>query len=93
MDVVPEWDTTMLDMWSRTENEYGMLTTYVHVQESIGSLATALDKTTLVPIICQVGFTSANNPRYEQVQKNSYINLFLLSAHLWCEALVLVSKY
>eukprot|EP00611_Tribonema_gayanum_P003164 TRINITY_DN12466_c0_g1_i1.p1 TRINITY_DN12466_c0_g1~~TRINITY_DN12466_c0_g1_i1.p1 ORF type:complete len:496 (-),score=126.69 TRINITY_DN12466_c0_g1_i1:352-1839(-) len=68
MDVVPEWDVEMAAMWGRTENEYGVLTTYVHVKESIGTLEQAKDRNKLVPHLCQVSFTGGNNPRYVQAK-------------------------
>lgn len=68
MDVVPQWDTTLVDMWARTRNEYAVVTTYVHIKESIKTLEEALDRKKHVPIMCQVGFTDEMNPRYEQAK-------------------------
>ena len=68
MDVVPSWDRAMLEMWGRANNEYGVLSTYVHVQESIHSLEEAMDRGKHVPHLCQVEFTAARNPRYVQAK-------------------------
>jgi hypothetical protein len=70
MDVVTEWDEAMLQMWGRANNEYGVLTTYVHVKESIKTRQDAEDRHKHVPHLCQVEFTGAKNPRYVQVHNN-----------------------
>lgn len=51
MDVVKDWDHKMLQMWGRVNNEYGILTTYVHKIEQV--LAGAENKND-VPHLCQV---------------------------------------
>jgi hypothetical protein len=67
MDVIPEWDEAMLLMWGRVNNEDGILSTYVHVKESIKSRKDAEDRHKHVPHLCQVEFTRDKNPRYVQV--------------------------
>jgi hypothetical protein len=69
MDVVPGWDVEMQAMWGRAANEYGVLTTYVHVKESIGTLEDARGGSSPVPHLCQVSFTDGDNPRYVQVRR------------------------
>lgn len=73
MDVVPDWDVEMGAMWGRANNEYGVLTTYVHVKESITTLQEAKDKNKLVPHLCQVQFTVGKNPRYVQVSASDTV--------------------
>ncbi|CAM9805657.1 unnamed protein product, partial [Choristocarpus tenellus] len=51
MDVVQDWDTKLMNMWGRTNNEYGILTTYVHRKEQLGP---TLEKRKEVPHLCQV---------------------------------------
>lgn len=51
MDAVEDWDTKLMDMWGRVNNEYGILTTYVHKIEQV--LAGA-EKKKEVPHLCQV---------------------------------------
>lgn len=51
MDVVKHWDAKLLEMWGRVDNEYGILTTYVHRTEQV--LAGSEDKKE-VPHLCQV---------------------------------------
>ena len=51
MDVVQDWDTKLLDMWGRTNNEYGVLTTYVH---RIEQLQEGFEHKKEVPHLCQV---------------------------------------
>lgn len=51
MDVVQDWDAKLLDMWGRVNNEYGILTTYVH---RIENLRDGAEKHQEVPHLCQV---------------------------------------
>ena len=37
MDYVPNWDILMMEMWSLTRNEYGILSTYVTDMHELGS--------------------------------------------------------
>ena len=64
MDVVPTWDEAMMQMWGRANNEYGVLTTYVHVQESIHDLNDAMDKTKQVRRIRRDGCADILRARY-----------------------------
>lgn len=51
MDVVQDWDVKMLAMWGRVNNEYGILTTYVHKIEQLNQGA---ENKKEVPHLCQV---------------------------------------
>lgn len=57
MDFVPEYDAKLMAMWGRTNNEYGVLTTYVHKIEQLNGI----EKKKEVPHLCQV---SNNGSRY-----------------------------
>lgn len=51
MDVVKDWDHKLMEMWGRVNNEYGILTTYVHKIEQLqGGMETKKE----VPHLCQV---------------------------------------
>ncbi|CAM9686958.1 unnamed protein product, partial [Hapterophycus canaliculatus] len=52
MDVVPDWDAKLMAMWGRVNNEYGILTTYVH---RIEQLKDGYEHKKEVPHLCQVG--------------------------------------
>ncbi|CAM9815553.1 unnamed protein product [Pylaiella littoralis] len=66
MDVVQDWDVKMLAMWGRVNNEYGILTTYVHKIEQLNQGA---ENKKEVPHLCQLGFTpNTNHPRYVQAK-------------------------
>ncbi|CAM9987760.1 unnamed protein product, partial [Discosporangium mesarthrocarpum] len=65
MDVAPDWDYKLMQMWGRAGNEYGILTTYVHRMEQ---LSDNLEKKREVPHLCQVSFTAAQHPRYVQAK-------------------------
>lgn len=51
MDVVPQWDEKLMQMWGRVNNEYGILTTYVHKMEQVQSHPEGSKD---VPHLCQV---------------------------------------
>ncbi|KAM3573901.1 hypothetical protein VYU27_004170 [Nannochloropsis oceanica] len=66
MDFLFEWDTLLLDMWRLTQNEYGVLSTYVPRFEEMG--LNANDRWE-VPHICRVFFTPGDGmPRNEQAK-------------------------
>lgn len=51
MDVVQDWDAKLMAMWGRVDNEYGILTTYVH---KIEQLQEGYENKKEVPHLCQV---------------------------------------
>lgn len=51
MDVVQDWDAKLMAMWGRVNNEYGILTTYVH---KIEQLREGYENKKEVPHLCQV---------------------------------------
>lgn len=51
MDVVQDWDAKLMAMWGRVNNEYGILTTYVH---KIEQLHEGYENKKEVPHLCQV---------------------------------------
>lgn len=51
MDVVQDWDAKLMAMWGRVNNEYGILTTYVH---KIEQLRDGHENKKEVPHLCQV---------------------------------------
>lgn len=51
MDVVQDWDAKLMAMWGRVNNEYGILTTYVH---RIEQLQDGYENKREVPHLCQV---------------------------------------
>ncbi|CAM9508341.1 unnamed protein product, partial [Ectocarpus sp. 6 AP-2014] len=66
MDVVQDWDAKLMAMWGRVNNEYGILTTYVH---KIEQLREGYENKKEVPHLCQLGFTeTGNHPRYVQAK-------------------------
>ncbi|CAN0231156.1 unnamed protein product, partial [Laminaria digitata] len=66
MDVVQDWDDKLMSMWGRVNNEYGILTTYVH---KIEQLHEGYENKKEVPHLCQLGFTNpGNHPRYVQAK-------------------------
>ena len=64
MDFVPNWDTLMMQMWSLTENEYAVLSTYVAAIETLkdqlpGEKGT--NKLFEVPHLCMVTLNGMGN--------------------------------
>lgn len=53
MDVVNDWDQKLMEMWGRVNNEYGILTTYVH---RIEQLKSGFENKKETPHLCQVWF-------------------------------------
>lgn len=51
MDAVQNWDVKLMEMWGRVNNEYGILTTYVHKSEQVLNGA---ENKKEVPHLCQV---------------------------------------
>lgn len=58
MDFEDEWDKQLLDMWGLTNNEYGVLTTYV---PNFDQLHLNLNNRYEVPQICKVLYTKPEN--------------------------------
>ena len=58
--MVPDWDIKMLNMWALTENEYGILSTYVTDASELPKLekenSKGINGLHEVPLICMVHF-------------------------------------
>ena len=61
-DVVARWDAELIDEWLRTENEYGVLSTYVHHIDRLP----INDKHDDVPLICKTKWGEGGMVRNEQ---------------------------
>ncbi|CAM9251612.1 unnamed protein product [Chrysoparadoxa australica] len=66
MDVVEHWDTRMLNAWGLANNEYGVLTAYVHRISQLGTRGIVNNQE--VPHLCQLYFTEGNHPRFVQAK-------------------------
>jgi len=60
MDFVQHWDSKMLEQWGMTNNEYGILTTYVH---DFADLNKNINGRWEVPNICKLRFIENGLPR------------------------------
>ena len=60
MDMVPRWDMKMMRMWAETENEYGILSTYVTEASELPKLepedSKGINGLHEVPHLCMVHF-------------------------------------
>ena len=62
MDFVPNWDIKMFQMWADTENEYGILSTYVQDSAELKHNLDGqkgLNGLFEVPHLCMVSFSGA----------------------------------
>ena len=63
MDFVKDWDVKMMEMWSLTNNEYAVLSTYVTAIEELPKFendGTGVNGRHEVPHLCMVTFNGAN---------------------------------
>lgn len=70
MDVVQGWDAKLLEAWAMTNNEYAVLSTYVH---DFPSLNKNVNNRNEVPFICRIMWTGNGIVRNQQA--SSAINL------------------
>ncbi|CAM9714604.1 unnamed protein product, partial [Ascophyllum nodosum] len=65
MDFVESWDTLMMAEWKATQNEYGVLSTYVQDVENLGK---NIGKRWEVGHLCEVMFPASKQPRNHQAR-------------------------
>ncbi len=67
MDVILDWDKELMDMWGRTNNEYGILSVYVSGIENLPQNGTLAK---YAPHLCELTFEgkSKKEPRYEHTR-------------------------
>lgn len=70
MDVVQDWDVKLLEAWALTNNEYAVLSTYVH---DFPTLNKNVNNRNEVPFICRIMWNSNGIVRNQQA--SSAINL------------------
>ncbi len=78
MDAILDWDTELMDMWGRANNEYGILSVYVN---SVEDLPQNGELNKYVPHLCEVMFTgtSKKEPRFTDCRSVSGLKAPLLS--------------
>jgi len=83
MDFAPSWDRHLLRFWAETNNEYGVLTTYVADKRELGK---CLNGHFEVPHLCQVEWGAGGVPRNSQAKAARNLEAPVLTS-LWAAGL------